>query len=429
MNTKKRGWKPDKKWIKRFLDRHPSIKLKKSEALNRSRAQAKTEKACRQHFDTLEKAYELAESLSGGPLKAHQVGNCDEKGVVTRHAGKQKVFGIVKKASKAVIVGDLQMTMLETIWANATVGTRIYIGKGVRIPKDFDIKKWDEDAIFCMSPEGGMTREIWTNIVAPAIIASAPPCLPNEWRILSLDGYDPHVQEWMSLKAFWDARIIIFKERSQSSDMYQVLDYSIYGPLQGYIEDEEAYYISSFGGQNITQFQFPGLYKLAIDQALKVSSIKNGFRTTGLFPRMSADEWLSINGKKHSIKMEGETRGELIMPGEDFRTMRRQDPRTYLSGGMSKRQFDALNLSPRKPKKRSPFTILPKLPTLHKKKPKKPKTDARGVPLCLAEIANEPKRVQDLEEIEKERKKTHEKIKKENEAKQIAREQAKRKEI
>ena len=48
--------------------------------------------------------------------------------------------------------------------------------------------------------------------------------------------------------------------------------------------------------------------------------------------------------------------------------------------------------------------------------------------MCLAEIANEPKRVQDLEEIDIERKKTHERIAKEQEEKKIAREQAKRKE-
>ncbi len=124
--------------------------------------------------------------------------------------------------------------------------------------------------------------------------------------------------------------------------------------------------------------------------------------------------------------MEGEKKGKLIMPGEEFRTMRREDSRTYLSAGMSRRQFEALNLSPRKPRKQSSFSILRKLPKIHKKMPKKPKTDARGVPLCLPEIANEAKRVQELEQIEIERKKTHARIAKEHEEKRFAEEQEKK---
>ena len=112
----------------------------------------------------------------------------------------------------------------------------------------------------------------------------------------------------------------------------------------------------------------------------------------------------------------------------DFRRIRREDKRTYNSPGMSKKEFDALMLTPRKPRKPSPYTILPKLPKIHQKNLSKPKVDGRGVPICLAEIANEPKRVGDLEQIDIDRKKTHERIAKKQEEKKIAREQAKRKE-
>ena len=80
-------------------------------------------------------------------------------------------------------------------------------------------------------------------------------------------------------------------------------------------------------------------YKLAIDQALKVSSIKNGFRSVGLFPRMSADEWLSINATKHSIKMNNTEGSEPTMTSEEFRRMRREEKRTFNTPGLSKKQF------------------------------------------------------------------------------------------
>lgn len=326
------NFKASKRWLRKFLVRHPKVKLRKPEVMNTSRAQAKTEGAVRQHFKTLNDAQKLVAEKSGyDTLKKHQVGNADKKGIVTRKQGSKKVMCIAsKQGPKSVSVGDLQFTVLETVWGNGEVGERLYILKGKRIPKDFDIKEFDPDGRVAMSPEGGMTKEIWRDIAAPMIVESAPARKENEWLLLSLDQYDCHVNEPVSLKYFWDHKILVFAERSQSSDMYQVCDVTCFKSLQGYLDEENLWCIAVFGGKKLTQFEYVNIYKLAADRALTNSNIKSGFKCTGIFPPMNGDQWLSIYAEKHKILMKNEQAlSSKTMSSEDLRNVRRQNKLAY----------------------------------------------------------------------------------------------------
>ena len=79
----------------------------------------------------------------------------------------------------------------------------------------------------------------------------------NEWNLLSLDQFFAHVYDPISLFYFWQHRVIIFGERSKSSHMFQVLDVSCFAPLENELKDVNAFYISQFGSEQLTQFEYP----------------------------------------------------------------------------------------------------------------------------------------------------------------------------
>lgn len=74
------GIKVGKKWYKGFQKRHPRAVEKTPEVTTPSRQLAKTERAMRQHFEVLEKAYDMAAELSNPGkktfLKPYQVAQC-----------------------------------------------------------------------------------------------------------------------------------------------------------------------------------------------------------------------------------------------------------------------------------------------------------------------------------------------------------------
>ena len=99
--------KPSNKVIKKCLKDNPEVVLKTPQAMDDARAHAQTEAALLEHFDVMKKSQDILKEYSGKSIvEAHQMGNCDEKGVVTRKRGKKRVIGVVKKSTKAITIGD-----------------------------------------------------------------------------------------------------------------------------------------------------------------------------------------------------------------------------------------------------------------------------------------------------------------------------------
>ena len=231
--------------------------------------------------------------------------------------------------------------------------------KGKTIPKDFNIKDIDPDGNVAVSEEGGMNTQIWEEIAMPMIVRSAPACRDSEWRLLSLDGFDPHAHSDKALRYAYDHKILIFIERSRSSHMLQPCDVTIFGPLSQNLEIENMLYIGKFGTETLTQWEYPRIYKLAIDKALTISNIKSGFKACGLYPTLNAEEWLLQNRNKYNIMSQQEFDELLSKNSKPSELHKLTSPRS------KKRGLDALNLSP--PKKRR--YSLP-IPPIHNRKKK-----------------------------------------------------------
>ena len=88
-----------------------------------------------------------------------------------------------------------------------------------------------------MSPKGSLTDEVWDNMVVPDIIDQVHRLRvkdnrPDQWALLTLDGFTSHSYCITSLKNFYDAKIMLLRMPSHSSHALQALDVSVFHPVK-----------------------------------------------------------------------------------------------------------------------------------------------------------------------------------------------------
>ena len=221
-----------------------------------------------------------------------------------------------------------------------------------------------------------------------------------------MDGLRCHLHSSTTLGNFWESKILCFQERAASSEALQPLDVSCYGPLSARIRAEASHYTVRFGVEKINQFEWPCISKIAKTVALTPENIKAGFQATGIWPRMTADEWLGRYGRKRGYTM--------INPKKlsDVRTFALKPTRLY----------EALDIATLRPKKRIAPTPLPAPRKIRKVAPK---TTLDGLPLAVAKILNDPGGISRLRAAERLREQQFEKLQK----KRAERVEAKRKRL
>ena len=146
------------------MKRHPELDGNlKPEHFTSRRMLAKTEKNIKQHFDTLGKAFDVFIELNGGPPRADQVANLDEKPLKPSVTVPRRVVGPRKKGrhdepTHFVASRAPSFTTVETVFADGTCLPTIYVFKGKHIPESYE--HGDPSTSYCISKEGGVNAEV-----------------------------------------------------------------------------------------------------------------------------------------------------------------------------------------------------------------------------------------------------------------------------
>ena len=126
------------------MKRHPELDGNlKPERYTSRRMLAKTEENIKQHFTALASAIREFELLNGGPPRADQIANLDEKPLKPSETVPRRVVGPSKKGrhpepTHAVASNAPSFTTVETIFADGTFLPTIYVFKGKRIPEHYN---------------------------------------------------------------------------------------------------------------------------------------------------------------------------------------------------------------------------------------------------------------------------------------------------
>ncbi|RPA76807.1 DDE-domain-containing protein, partial [Ascobolus immersus RN42] len=257
-NFKKLG----KRWINRFMHRHPELRSKMSCALDKQRKLAGT-------VSILEAFYaELIRIIIRYNIQIQHCHNCDEKGCVIGQSGKEKVI-IPHGKRHAFVVQDggrEMITILETISAAARTMEELVFGpdwtdrrkraledaaRHQTIPpfviikcenymssylvKFFQDENGREGVLpgcgFASSPNGWTSKQIFRWWIEHHFHVYTKPSDPSQHRLLILDGHNSHITV-DSLEFCRRNNIHILCLPAHTTHLLQPLDVGMFRPLQ-----------------------------------------------------------------------------------------------------------------------------------------------------------------------------------------------------
>ncbi len=267
---------PSDHWWQLFKKRHPIIRLRKADSLERSRAEHLQEDVTMEYFIKLESLLE-----NGGlKNKPRQLINCDET-FLPLDCSREKV--VAAKGSKVVY--------------NQNVGTSEHItllccvsAAGFPMPpmiiyaKSFPGGQYrfdgPEDALYAKSDSGWIDSELF---LAWLRIFFVKFCVPERPIMLLIDGHASHIT--VEAIDFCQANnIILFCLPPHTTHALQPLDMSVFKSLKDRFS--KAVRALSFTKKNfvVTKREFSKVLKSPLDHAFSIPNIKNGFRKCGIYP-------------------------------------------------------------------------------------------------------------------------------------------------
>ncbi|XP_072375129.1 uncharacterized protein [Diabrotica undecimpunctata] len=274
---------PGRHWYENFFARHPELSHRVCQNLTKPRANI-TEKSVRGWFDRVSeylKTNNLEEILSD----PKRIFNCDESAFFL--SPKEKCV-IVRKGSKKVytrIANDEKecLTVLLTMSAEGQVVKPTVLFPYKRVPASIHLKMplgWG----IGHSDSGWMTGECFyefiTNVFYKKWIVEKNVPLPV---VLFLDGHSSHLT--LHLTEFCKSKgIILIALLPNSTHILQPLDVAIFRPLKLSWKNRIHNWSIENNGKKLKREDFAEEPDKCIRVSVTEDTVRNGFRTCGLFP-------------------------------------------------------------------------------------------------------------------------------------------------
>lgn len=132
------------------------------------------------------------------------------------------------------------------------------------------------------SGSGWMTSNIFSRTFLPHFVKHAK-CNMNDPVLLILDNHESHI----SIDSLTFARangIHMLTLPPHCSHKLQPLDKAVYGPLKTYYNRSMDSFVRSHVGKGVSIYNIPLIADAAHQQAMTISNIVSGFRSTGIYP-------------------------------------------------------------------------------------------------------------------------------------------------
>jgi len=288
---------PGRSWLSAFLIRHPELSERIAQNLTMSRASI-SESSIRNWFSEVKKELILKLLLN---IEASRVFNGDESAFMLAPKS-QKVF--VKKGEKCVynIIQNDDKECLTTLFvasASGDLAPPLVIFSYKRVPNSIR-ENMPEGWAAGKSDNGWMNGENFYEYIANIFY---PWLVENKVKfpvILYIDGHSSHLT--MAVSDFCrEKQIILIALHPNATHVLQPLDVSFFHPLKVAWRKVVTDWRMKNNGNKITKENFAKLLKSAIDTLDIKTIMKNGFKTTGLYP-FSAD---AVNYNKLRNKTTG----------------------------------------------------------------------------------------------------------------------------
>ena len=271
---------PSKGWYYKFLERHPTVSLKKAEYLSASRAKV-TEGRIRRWF---EEVHEILEEE--GFLEVLQdpsrLFNCDETAVWLNPSGRRV---LTKKGEVAYAVNTnddkMNVTVLFTVRADGEFVWPMYVHKGERVTSNYKSRlppTWKGKA----TKKGWMTVEAFLFYITDVFDAYLSATNVKKPVILFVDGHVSHLS--MDVTEYCvKSGIILICLLAFTTHLLQPLDLAVFKPMKEMWKTTVGHF-RFVNQRDPCKYEIPGLVQELLDKYPLDRSVINGFRKAGLFP-------------------------------------------------------------------------------------------------------------------------------------------------
>lgn len=280
-NTFKDGM-PGKHWLAKFLARHPTVAKRVAQTLPTHRNKI-TEQDVRNWFDRV-KSYFENNNLLGVLEDDSRVYNCDETAFFL--CPKEKDV-LVKKGSKRVynrVANDDKecLTVLVNVSAGGKIAPPMILYPYKRLPKNLPPTVPPTWGIGC-TESGWMTMEAFYEYITNVFYKWLQENQVAMPVALFMDGHTSHISLPLSLFCK-EKGIILVALLPNSTHLLQPLDVGVFRPVKGTWKNVVHDFRVNNNYAKLKRTDFAMQVQKCFEKSLKVETIKNSFRSAGIFP-------------------------------------------------------------------------------------------------------------------------------------------------
>ncbi|KAI0996863.1 hypothetical protein K3495_g11320 [Podosphaera aphanis] len=253
-----------KKWVQKFINRNPSIKVQRCRAIDFQRVNGASENIIRPWFDRLAESEIMA-------IKPCNRYNMDETGILEG------------RGSNGLVLGSSECRSLLKKQPGSRAWTSIiewYQRPAPVIPfgRDF-YDSWK----FTATENGWIANTTAVEWLKEVFLPLTTPGDPQEKRLLIVDGHGSHETTEFTFMCFQKNVNLLFLP-SYTSDVLQPLDQSVFSPLKTAYRKQLGLIAKWDAGTVMGKRNFITCYSKARQVALASKNIISGWKWAGLWP-------------------------------------------------------------------------------------------------------------------------------------------------
>jgi hypothetical protein len=281
-------------WVRRFIQRHPNLKTKFSRKYDHQRALCEDSEIIRGWFQLVDNTIKKYGILS------EDIYNFDETGFQMGVISTAKVVTGAERAGRAPLVqpGNREwVTVIEAVNATGWALSPMIILKG-----KMHQASWYENLppswVIGVSDNGWTTDQLGLMWLKEVFNKQTQTHTVGRYRLLILDGHGSHATAEFDQFCMQNSIIALYMP-PHSSHLLQPLDVSCFSPLKkAYGRRVET--SMRLGINHIDKDEFLVIYVRARMEALKDTSIRNGFKATGLVPYNPDEVLTRLHAQLHT---------------------------------------------------------------------------------------------------------------------------------